>query len=130
VYALGFRRSLSASPARLPLSVVPQTPTGRKCLELEKQEAMTGLPTEGVSSVAPRITSARRFPHMRAHANCLGWGNCEHPVYNLDVAQSDDFFVYKKNQLGVTFCVLYFSSNSCPTCFGQPCAHHQELTTA
>jgi hypothetical protein len=38
--------------------------------------------------------------------------------------------VDKKNQLGVTFCILYFSSNSWSTCFGQPCAHHQELTTA
>ena len=28
------------------------------------------------------------------------------------------------------FCILYFSSNSCSKCFGQPCAHHQELTTA
>ena len=28
------------------------------------------------------------------------------------------------------FCILYFSSNSCSTCFGQPCAHHQELTCA
>jgi len=28
------------------------------------------------------------------------------------------------------FLYLYFSSNSCSTCFGQPCAHHQELTTA
>ena len=36
----------------------------------------------------------------------------------------------KKNQLDVTFFILYFSSNSCSTCFGQPCAHHQELTTA
>jgi hypothetical protein len=38
--------------------------------------------------------------------------------------------VVKKNQLDVTFCILYFSSNSCSTCFEQPCAHHQELTTA
>ena len=38
--------------------------------------------------------------------------------------------VDKKNQLDVTFCILYFSSNSCSTCFGQTCAHHQELTTA
>ena len=38
--------------------------------------------------------------------------------------------VDKKNQLDVTFCILYFSSNSCSTCFGKPCAHHQELTTA
>ena len=36
----------------------------------------------------------------------------------------------RKNQLDVTFCIIYFSSNSCSTCFGQPCAHHQELTTA
>ena len=39
-------------------------------------------------------------------------------------------YVDKKNQLDVTFCILYFSSNSCSTCFGQPCAHHQELTPA
>ena len=43
-------------------------------------------------------------------------------IFNLSVD--------KKNQLDVTFCILYFSSNSCLTCFGQPCAHHQELTTA
>jgi len=34
------------------------------------------------------------------------------------------------NRLDVTFCILYISSNSCSTCFGQPFAHHQELTTA
>jgi hypothetical protein len=45
--------------------------------------------------------------------------------YVLTVSSVD-----KKNQLNVTFCILYFSSNSCSTCFGQPCAHHQELTTA
>ena len=40
------------------------------------------------------------------------------------------FSVDKKNQLDVTFCILYCSSNSCSTCFRQPCVHHQELTTA
>ena len=40
------------------------------------------------------------------------------------------FLVDKKNQLDVTFSILYFSSNSYSTCFGQPCAHHQELITA
>ena len=40
------------------------------------------------------------------------------------------FIVDKKNQLDVTFGILYFSSNSRSTCFGQACAHHQELTTA
>ena len=39
-------------------------------------------------------------------------------------------YVDKKNQLDVTFCILYFSSNSCSTCFGQQCAHHQEVTKA
>jgi len=38
--------------------------------------------------------------------------------------------VDKKNQLDVTFCIPYFYSNSCSTCFGKQCAHHQELTTA
>ena len=38
--------------------------------------------------------------------------------------------VDKKNQLDVTICILYFSSNICSTCFGQSCTHHQELTTA
>ena len=36
----------------------------------------------------------------------------------------------EKIQPDVTFCILYFSSNSCLTCFGQPCAYHQELATA
>ena len=51
---------------------------------------------------------------------------------NLDILLSTNctFSVDKKNQLDVTFCILYFSSNSCSTCFGQLCAHHQELTTA
>ena len=46
------------------------------------------------------------------------------------VLTNETFSVDKKNRLDVTFCILYFSSNSCSTCFGQPCAHHQELTTA
>ena len=46
------------------------------------------------------------------------------------VSDINIYSVDKKNQLDVNFCILYFSSNSCSTCFGQPCAHHQELTTA
>jgi len=46
------------------------------------------------------------------------------------LSETVNFSVDKKNQLDVTFCILYFSSNSCSTCFGQPCAHHQQLTTA
>ena len=48
----------------------------------------------------------------------------------LTFSSNKKYSVDKKNQLDVTFCILYFSSNSCSTCFGQPCAHHQELTTA
>ena len=51
---------------------------------------------------------------------------CYFSLYRINKCYSVD----KKNQLDVTFCILYFSSNSCSTCFGQPCAHHQELTTA
>ena len=55
----------------------------------------------------------------------------------LSILQTNDgtledivtFSVDKKNQLDATFCILYFSSNSCSTCYRQPCAHHQELTT-
>ena len=50
--------------------------------------------------------------------------------YATIIQTNSHFSVDKKNQLDVTFCILYFSSNSCSTCFGQPCTHHQELTTA
>ena len=59
-----------------------------------------------------------------------------HPFHLLEMDSSREggteqyVSMDKKNQLDVTFCILYFSSNSCSTCFGQPCAHHQELTTA
>ena len=49
---------------------------------------------------------------------------------NVTYNKTKFFSVWIKNQLDVTFCILYFSSNSCSTCFGQPCAHHQELATA
>ena len=52
------------------------------------------------------------------------------PKCKLSPGKNFEPHVDKKNQLDVTFCILYFSSNSCSTCFGQPCAHHQELTTA
>jgi len=51
-------------------------------------------------------------------------------LYSVEELNRKIFSVDKKNQLDVTFYILYFSSNSCSTCFGQPCVHHQELTTA
>ena len=51
-------------------------------------------------------------------------------LYRCDGKEENTPTVDKKNQLDVTFCILYFSSNSCSTCFGQPCAHHHELTAA
>jgi len=69
----------------------------------------------------------------------LVWENCGKPwrpfttsgYCGISRIRNTSFIsVDMKNQLDVTFCILYFSSNSCLTCFGQPCAHHQELTTA
>ena len=57
-------------------------------------------------------------------------GDCSRYEYQVFFDKTVYKSVDKKNQLDVTFCILYFSSNSCSTCFGQPCAHHQELTTA
>ena len=51
-------------------------------------------------------------------------------AWSNHVAKLWYYSVDKKNQLDVTFCILYLSSNSCSTCFGQPYAHHQDLTTA
>ena len=48
----------------------------------------------------------------------------------IRTSQPPEPSVDKKNQLDVTFFILYFSSNSCSKCLGQPCAQHQELTTA
>jgi len=62
------------------------------------------------------------------HCNCL-WFRGEISV-QIPFTEFDIFCVDKKNQLDVTFCIIFFSSNSCSTCFGQPYAHHQELTTA
>ena len=62
-------------------------------------------------------------------ASCDSGRLTKREMENLSVTDRD-YNVNKKNQLDVTFCILYFSSNSCSTCFGQPCAYHQELTTA
>jgi len=40
-------------------------------------------------------------------------------------------YVWVKKPTGCHFCfILYFSFTSCSTCFGQPCAHLQELSCA
>ena len=51
------------------------------------------------------------------------FGDCQ----NYDTSH---YAVWIKKPTRCPFCILYFSSNSCSTCFGQPCALHQELTTA
>ena len=53
-----------------------------------------------------------------------------HLLLHLQSVKYMRYRVDEKNQLDATFCILYFSSKSCSTGFGQPCAHHQELTTA
>jgi len=69
------------------------------------------------------FVAVKRIPYSRM------W---HHELWNIFTISSElttVSIVDKKNQLDVTFCILYFSSNSCSTCFGQPCAHHQKLTT-
>ena len=68
------------------------------------------------------------FRHSRTSEMFLYWSRS----HRADRAYRTGSFSVdkKKNQLDVTFCILYFSSNSCSTCFGQPCAYHQELKTA
>ena len=70
-----------------------------------------------------------KFPSgkiTKQYGRCMG----EPVEYGVSSPRLQIAVLDKKNQLDVTFCILYFSSNSCSTCFGQPCAHHQELTTA
>jgi hypothetical protein len=81
------------------LSVTPQTPAGRKYPEVEKQEAMTGQLTAGV-----RLLQAESRPHAVSRTRALleqfRLENCEHPVYNLDLAPSEDFlFLHLKKFL-------------------------------
>ena len=72
------------------------------------------------STQAAKILKVQLTPSSGQVTPCHVSGTCGKCIVCVD----------KKNQLDVTFCILYFSSNSCSTCFGQPCAHHQELTTA
>jgi len=77
--------------------------------------------------------SLRVVHHFPAQTNDDRYQRLNSPTifWNFHVqAVKTRLSVWIKNQLYVTFCILYFSSNSCSTCFGQPCTHHQELTTA
>ena len=65
-------------------------------------------------------------PHLLDLFVVKSGGHTDHDVSHKIHMKSVD----KRNQLDVTFCILYFSSNSCSTFFVQPCAHHQVLTTA
>ena len=76
------------------------------------------------------LNSYMQKRHMTVFENCryLRWRTTQ--VHRMLLLVLNRYSVDKENQLDVTFCILYFSSNSCSTCFGHPCAHHQELTTA
>ena len=65
--------------------------------------------------------NASQFTHSSGADEHRGW--CYRPCRPTSIVDI-------KKKLDVTFRILYFSSNSCSTCLGQPCAHHQELTTA
>ena len=59
------------------------------------------------------LNNRRRCQSIIQHLKRCLIKNANNYMYTVD----------KKNQLDVTFCILYLSSNSCSTCFGQPCAH-------
>jgi len=73
----------------------------------------------------PTVPASERLQTHALDGAVTGTGGLYVPCTLYPVPSVD-----KKNQLDVTFWILYFSSNCCSTCFRQPCAHHQELTTA
>ena len=72
------------------LWVTPQTPAGRKCLEVEKREAMTGQLT-GEVRLLHGESRQHAVSRTRALLEQFRLENCEHPVCYLDLAPSDDF---------------------------------------
>ena len=78
------------------------------------------------------VTSMKYFLPLRSSSDYISvWMFQNRCCLFIDLGKGEGkLSLDKKNQLDVTICILYFSSNSCSTCFGQPCAHHQELTTA
>ena len=72
----------------------------------------------------------KRGVEWNLHVRVSVFQNCLFAIVVTCYVCSNIFIIVdKKNQLDVNVCILYFCSNSCSTCFGQPCAHHQELTT-
>ena len=65
------------------------------------------------ASLKWRITHIETGPVPVLRRN---WRGTQPP--HCDPTETGNFSVDKKNQLNVTFCILYFSSNSCSTCFG------------
>ena len=91
--------------------------------------------SKGIPGCLVVITEREREIKLRVPGEQMYLGANKYTVFHLLRAKTwgnshTGIRMDKKNQLDVTFCILYLSSNSCSTCFGQPCAHHQELTTA
>ena len=86
-----------------------------------------------LAAVADTHTEHNQMPHVHVNSHTCRSTVLSYtvvPQYTRRLMLKRVHGVDKKNQLDVSFCVLYFSSNSCSTCFGQPCAHHQDLTTS
>jgi len=64
--------------------------------------------TRVTSSLTFSVTGRRRNVAFNLPNKQIKNATQTHLKYSVD----------KKNQLDVTFCILYFSSNSCSTCFG------------
>jgi len=80
------------------------------------------------------VSLGQYFPAFKRHYSLSKWW--ESPTHwhcvrlPIRLEERKTLSLLSLIHLDVTFCILYFSSNSCSTCFGQPRAHHQELTTA
>ena len=102
-------------------------PPSYMCSVVERNVVMRSIPVHGsyvwmtIWTVFGLITVCTSI-----HSLNIGWSG----LSRQSLTRTNQCNVHKENQLDVTFCIFYFSSNSCSTCFGQPCAHHQELTTA
>ena len=103
-------------PIHFQLEYIPYWSRTRGCRLSLAQTNCQGQQHTPLSARVLRLSRSQSFSSVGTSTNRST--NPEH--YSVD----------KKNQLDVTFCILYFSSNRCSICFGQPCAHHQELTTA
>ena len=114
------------TPGMTPLNEWSARHRGRYLRSAKQRQEKENLALSGIRFRDPNNRAVSGLYSLCHTATTIG----NAPAHIVIHKDTSSFSVDKKNQLDVTFSILYFSSNSCSTCFGQPCAHHQELTTA